>query len=285
MKRLLLLLVLVAVPAVAQASNDLSTLLMKATFKISGGKTQGTCFIIGRPIPDEPNRATYVIVTANHVLAGISKETATLSLRKKVDDDYIKVPWQIRIRDKKKPLWVKHPEVDIAVMYVRLPKEAEVVLLPMSFLATDDKLKELEVRPGDRLLALGFPLGQEANSAGFPILRSGIIAGFPILPTKKTKSMLFDFEVFRGNSGGPVFMIEKNRAYDGGIHLGVTQLIAGLVSEERNLSITYETPFEAKIQRHPLKLGVVIHSSLIREAIEMLPEPESAQPKDAGNKE
>ena len=289
MKRLLLLLVLIAVPGVAGARNDLSTLLMKATFKISGfniiGEMKvGTCFIIGRPIPDEPNRSMYVLVTANHVLEGIAAETATISLRQKVKDEYIKMLWKISIRDKKKPLWVKHPDADIAVMYVGLPRKAEVVLLNMSFLVTDATLKEIEVRPGDRLLALGYPLGHEANSAGFPILRSGIIASYPILPTTKTKTMLFDFEVFKGNSGGPVFMIERNRSYGAGTTFGVTQFIVGLVSQERSLTTAYKTPFELKMETHPLKLGIIIHASLIKEAIEMLDEPKKAQQKDSGDK-
>ncbi|MFQ5677116.1 MAG: serine protease [bacterium] len=283
-KKLILLFILCAVPVAAQGSSDISTLLMKATFKISGPKSQGTCFIIGRPIHDNPKRARYVLVTANHVLAGISGDTASLSLRKKVNDDYTKVEWHIRIREKNKPLWIKHPDADVAVMYVSLPNEAEIVLLPMNFLVTDVELKKYEIRPADRLLALGFPFGQEANPAGFPILRSGIIASYPILPTKKTKSMLFDFEVFPGNSGGPVFMIEKNRAYGGGIHVGVTQFIVGLVSQERIMNIRYQTPFEQKLAKHPLKLGIIIHASLIKKAIEMLPEPKAAQPKDSGDK-
>jgi len=284
MKKLILLFILCAVPVAAQGSSDLSTLLMKATFKISGPKGQGTCFIIGRPIPDNPKRARYVLVTANHIFAGIPGDTASLSLRKKVNDDYTKAAWPIRIREKNKPLWTKHPDADVAVMYVSLPNEAEIVLLPMKFLVTDVELKKYEIRPADRLFALGFPLGQEANPAGFPILRSGIIASYPILPTKKTKSMLFDFEVFQGNSGGPVFMIEKNRAYGGSIHIGVTQFIVGLVSQERIMNIGYQTPFEHKMVKHPLKLGIIIHASLIKETIEMLPEPKAAQPKDSGDK-
>jgi len=274
MKKLILLLLFVSTTAFAAEDNDLSTLLMKATFRISGSTSQGTCFVVGRPLSNDTSRAAYVLVTADHVLAGIPDETATITLRKKVKDDYVKVQHSVRIRNsKKKPLWLKNPDADVAVMYVSIPKEAEVVLLPMSFLATDERLNELEIRPADRLLALGFPLGQESNSAGFPILRSGIIAGYPILPTKKTKTMLFDFEVFQGNSGGPVFMIEKNRAYGGGIRIGVVQMIVGLVSQERNLAVTTRTPFESKVQQHPLKLGVIIHASLIKETIEALPEP------------
>ena len=280
MKKLILIFGLYALPVVAQESPDLSTLLMKATFKISGPKmnmpnmkTIGTCFIIGRPNPQDPNWSHFVLVTADHVLKDMSGETAFISLRKKVNAAYVKMAWAIRIREKKKPLWTKHPDVDVAVMYVSLPKEAEVVFLPMKFLATDVELKKYEIRPADRLLALGFPFSQESNAAGFPILRSGVIASYPILPTKTTKSMLFDFEVFHGNSGGPVFMIEKNRSYGGSVRVGNTiQFIVGLVSQERNIKFQYSTLYEQKLQRHPLKLGIIVHASLIKEAIKMLPQ-------------
>ncbi len=79
-------------------------------------------------------------------------------------------------------------------------------------------------------------------------------------------------------------MIERNRAYGGGIHIGVTQFIVGLVSQERSMTIEYQTPFEQKMEKHPLKLGIIIHASLIKEAIEMLPEPKTAQQKDSGDK-
>jgi S1-C subfamily serine protease len=285
MKKVILILGLFALTVEAQESFDLSTVLMKATFKISGPNMIGTCFIIGRPSSQDPNWSQFVLVTADHVLTGISGETASLSLRKKVNDDYIKKAWPIKIREKKKPLWKKHPNVDVAVMYVSLPKEAEVVLLPISFLATDVELKKYEIRPADRLLVLGFPFGQEANAAGFPIMRSGVIASYPILPTKTTKSMLFDFEVFPGNSGGPVFIIEKNRSYGGSVRLGnTTQFIVGLVSQERRMNIKYQTLNEQTLQSHPLKLGVIVHAALIKETIEMLPEPKTAQQKDSGGK-
>ena len=74
-------------------------------------------------------------------------------------------------------------------------------------------------------------------------------------------------------------MIDKNRVYGSGIHLGAIHFIVGLVSQERIMNIDYQTPFEKKMEKHPLKLGVIIHASLIKDAIEMLPEP-----KDAGDK-
>jgi hypothetical protein len=52
------------------------------------------------------------------------------------------------------PIWKEHPKADIAVMYVSLPKEADIQLLPMTLLATDKELEEYEIHPGDALSCL-----------------------------------------------------------------------------------------------------------------------------------
>jgi hypothetical protein len=41
---------------------------------------------------------------------------------------------------------------------------------------------------------------------GFPILRAGRIASYPILPTADTKTILLDFPVLPGNSGGRLIL-------------------------------------------------------------------------------
>jgi hypothetical protein len=134
-------------------------------------------------------------------------------------------------------------------------------------------LKDFEIRPGDRLFCLGFPLGAEANEAGFPILRSGNIASFPLLPTSKTKTFLFDFAVFGGNSGGPVYFEDTNRIYRGTTNLGESiHFIIGLVSEQHVVTQMVETINEKRLITTPLSVAVVVHASLIREAVEMLPE-------------
>jgi hypothetical protein len=61
--------------------TDLSTTLMRSTFKIAGSKKLGTAFIIGKPRPDIPGSAFYVLVTAAHVLRDIEEDEATLWLR------------------------------------------------------------------------------------------------------------------------------------------------------------------------------------------------------------
>lgn len=276
MSRVVLALLLVGTAMTSDAAAaewDIATALMRSTFKIQGTTSAGTGFLVGKPMTADPQRAFYVLVTAAHVLDQIKEDTATLHLRERRSSDFVRLPVSIQIRRGGTPLWTKHPEVDVAAMFVRVPTVADVQLLPMSLLATDETLQRLEVHPGDELLVLGFPYGAEANQAGFPILRSGRIASYPLTPAKETKSFLLDFTVFAGNSGGPVFMHHENRVYAGGTHIGVTQFIAGLVSQEQNLTERIKSLTEELIKTHKLSLGVVIHARFIEELVRSLPEP------------
>lgn len=257
----------------AAAEWDIASVLMRSTFKIQGKTSQGTGFLVGKPMAADPQRAFYVLVTAAHVLDEIKEDTATLHLRQPSGSGFARLPVSIPIRSGGAPLWKKHPDVDVAAMFVRVPTVADIRLVPMSLLATDETLQKLEVHPGDELLVLGFPYGAEANEAGFPILRSGRIASYPLTPTKDTKSFLLDFSVFAGNSGGPVFMHHENRVYAGGTNIGVTQFIAGLVSQEQNVTERIKSLTEELIKTHKLSLGVVIHARFIEELVRSLPEP------------
>lgn len=276
MKRLLKVLVLLSVIA-GQASStlaaqiDINTVLMRSTFKIAGQDSLGTGFVIGRPVPGA-DTLFFVLVTAAHVLRDIKEEQAVLFLRKKEGDKFIKLPYPIQIRKGSEQLWKEHPKADVAVMYVRLPKEADVQLLPISLLATNQELERFEIHPGDILSCLGYPFGAEANEAGFPILRSGQIASYPLTPTTGVQTFLFNFPVFGGNSGGPVYFVASNRTYGGSTRLGETiQFLAGLVSDEKFVEEEIRSLTETRQAKHPLSLAVVVHAALIREAVELLP--------------
>lgn len=277
MKRLLQVWVLLSVTflqarASLGAEQDINTILMRSTFKIAGQNSLGTAFLIGRPVPDEDTKLFYVLVTAAHVLGDIKEEQAVLYLRKKQGDKFIKLPHSIQIRKGSQQLWKKHPKVDVAVMYVRLPKEADIQLLPMSSLATNELLERLKIHPGDVVSCLGYPLGAEANEAGFPILRSGRIASYPLTPTAEVKTFLFDFPIFSGNSGGPVYFATTYRFASGATNmLDQSQFVAGLVSEEQYVEEEIVSFRETRKAKYPLSLAVVVHAALIREAIELLP--------------
>jgi hypothetical protein len=255
--------------AAEEETLELNTTLMRSTFKLIGDGSIGTAFILGRPSQKDPTRAYFVLVTAAHVLEQSSGSKATLVMRTKNTDTYVRALWPIAIREKGKPLWTKHPEADVAVMYVTLPREADLPVLPTQLLATDDILNELQVHPGDSLSCLGFPNGVEANDSGFPVLRSGKIASYPIFPTRTVKSFLFDINVFDGNSGGPVYLAENMRwLAPRSMRVGGTQFIVGLVSEQLFAGNELASGSRSK---ESLRLAIVIHASLIREAIDLLP--------------
>lgn len=254
----------------AKDNFELNTILMRSTFKIQGINSIGTAFILGKPSKKEPEKVYYVLITATHVLENMKGNKATLFLRKKTKNSFKKISWSIPIRKQNKDIWVKHPEVDVSAMYVALPKNIDLALLSVNMLGGDDIFDKFEIHPGDELLCLGFPFSAEANPAGFPILRSGKIASFPIIPAKETKCFLFDFEVFPGNSGGPVYFVQSGRTYRGAMHVGTIQFIAGLVSQEHIITEKIKSIYEEQVKKHPLALAKIIHASFIKEVIELL---------------
>lgn len=285
MKHILFLLVLflLALDAItssaAEEIPDINTVFMRSTFKLVGkaaGRNQsnlGTAFILAKPSATEPKKAYFVLVTAGHVLKRMVGDEAVLSLRRKIGDSYQKILFPIKIRKNGRPIWTDHPEADVAVMYIKLPVEADVIPVATNLLATDEMLSQFAVHPGDRLSCLGFPQGVEANEAGFPILRSGQIASYPLVPTKSVKDFVFDFNVFEGNSGGPVYLSDSNRIYGGTTNMGTVQFLVGLVSEQASFNEEIKMGGKKLMLAHQLGLAIVIHASLIREALDLLPAP------------
>jgi hypothetical protein len=265
-------------PSLAQQGTavELNTLLMQSTFLIQGGDQAGTAFVLGRPVRNDPLKARYVMITAAHVLQGIPGEQAILHVRvEQGGSQWNRVPVPIKIRDRGHELWTKHPAADVAVMYVGLPKEVVIPLVSTNLFADDARLSAFEIHPGDEVNSLGYPLGEASNPAGFPILRSGKIASYPLLPTRETRTFLMDFRVFKGNSGGPVYLVQSSRTYGSGVRLGQTvALLLGLVSGERLQAQQVVGPYSAELRELQLGLAVVVHASLIIEAINLLPPPD-----------
>jgi hypothetical protein len=175
--------------SLSASSQELNTLLMNSTFEILGqsrepGKiNNGTVFIMGRPMKDDPARGYNVLITAAHVLDEIAGDDAMLLLRRKATDgSYTKYQYAVKIRRLGSNVYVKNADADVTAMYVNLPRELALSLLTTERLVDDAEFQRLEIHPGDELLCLGFPLFADTN--GFPILRSGKIASYPLVPLR-----------------------------------------------------------------------------------------------------
>jgi Trypsin-like peptidase domain len=260
-----------------QHAIELNTVLMQSTFMLVGRTTDpnkfsfATGFIIGRPVKGKSNYARYVLITAAHVFESFTGRSATILLRRqKSDASYEKLTQEFEIRDaSNKPLWMRHPDsdIDVAAMYVALPDDVKFDLVPTPLLSNDDVLNKFEIHPGDELFALGFPLGVSSPEGGFPILRSGKIASYPLVPAKKMRSFLFDFQVYDGNSGGPVYFVQSGRYYGGSHHLGETiHFIIGLVTAQATSRI---------YNNQPVYLAQIVPAEFILETVNLLPEPQN----------
>lgn len=247
-------------------AEDLNTQMLRATVKLSHEDSTGTGFIL------TPNDGkSFLLVTANHVLDTTKGNETTIIFRQKIaEGEYKKLPVKLNIRNDEKPLWVKHPSEDVAVIAVTPPEGADLAKLSTDLLATDDALKENQVHPGQTMFFLGYPHREEASAAGFPILRSGPIATFPLLPTQKTKTFYVNANIFSGDSGGPVYTSRSEAS-------GNDPMIMGIIHGQRFVHNTVKGDYITVKTHHQFGLAIVVHASFIIEAIELL------KPSQAGS--
>jgi len=241
--------------------------LIQATVQVEqplgdGTRTVGTGFLINDPTPDGHQRI--VLVTANHVFAKMPGAEATIGFRiENANGSWTYAPAQLRIREGTRELWTHHPDHDIAVISIEAPPAFAKAAIPEGWLAGDDTFNKYSLGPGDEMLALGFPEGLSANSAGFPILRAGKVASFPLAPSDSFPTFLLDFNVFPGNSGGPVYVDEsahQSAGADGGAPGG---FIAGLLTQQ------------VELNNQNLSIGIVTEARFVRETLNLLDHPDA----------
>jgi S1-C subfamily serine protease len=244
----------------------LSVDLIQATVQVEqplgdGTRTVGTGFLINDPTPD--GRPRIVLVTANHVFEKMPGAIATIGFRiENANGSWQYAPAPLKIRDGAHELWIHHPNRDIAVIAIEAPPAFAKAAIPETWLATDDTFTRYNLGPGDEMLALGFPEGLSANSAGFPILRAGKVASFPLGPSSSFPTFLLDFNVFPGNSGGPVYVDESSRQGAGADAPG--GFIAGMLTQQ------------VELNSQNLSIGIVTEARFVRETLSLLDNPAAA---------
>jgi hypothetical protein len=240
---------------------------MQSTFKIQGtthgdSLLFGTAFIFDLPCHGDPQKA--VLVTSAHLLDSLVTNQVLLGLRhKRWNGSWEERPWWIDIRSDGKPLWVRHRAADVAALCVSLPGFIEVPLSSLDWLADESTFQKYEIHPGDELMCLGFSSMDGVHGpGGFPILRGGRIASYPLSLLNSMRTFRYDVEIFKGYSGGPVYMSQVGRLYGGVSHPEEhIQFIAGLLTRQW---------FADKEEKLPLKVAEVVHAHFIGETVEKL---------------
>jgi len=249
---------------------DLSIDLIQATVQVEqplgdGTRTVGTGFLISDPTPDGKPRT--ILVTANHVFRKMPGPIATIGFRiENADGSWKYDPEPLKIRDGDKELWTHHPNRDVAVIQIQAPAAFVKAAIPEGWLANDDTFTKEGLTPGDEMLALGFPEGLSANAAGFPILRSGRVASFPLAPSAAFPTFLLDFNVFPGNSGGPVYVDVAPHGPAPADSKTQGGFIAGMLTQQ------------VELNSQNLSIGIVTDAKFVRETLQLLDDPNAVKP-------
>jgi len=233
---------------------------LNATFRITNGKTSATSFLIWSPdVGDEVARQP-LLVTAAHVFEEMSESACTVILRRRQEDGtYERQEAAVTLRDGDRKLWVRHDEVDIAVVPVELPEDTAARPLPYEQLANASWSDERRLRTGSDVFIPGYPAQLESNDAGWPVLRRGTVATHPLVPADSTPRMLVNAATFAGDSGAPVVLI-----FDG--QPVVVGIVAGMVRQTSRAN----TPFEERVTHMPVALAITVQAPFIQTTVQRL---------------
>ena len=245
---------------------EFNTVMMDATIQIGGpsnaaGKeTCGSGFFIGGQTQQTSETSQYTLVTAAHVFDRIAGDDAQFAIRLKRDGKIVRSVLTVPIRQSSIRLYAKHPDADVAVMRVTLPKNHAHAMVNWPALATDDVFAKLGIHPGDEMFTVGYPLCTMANPQGYPMLRRGAVATPIHVPGSVLTSFYLDVPTYEGNSGGPVYFEYSDRMIGGVSSKGdVHRYIAGVVSQRMYRS------------NDPLLMAGVVPAKFIAEAVKLLP--------------
>lgn len=139
----------------------------RGVFRVEAGLGHGSGFIV-----DAPGLPEGIVVTNDHVVA--NSTTASVYL-----DSITRVPAQVVVRDR---------EADLALLRIPSGRCADCPRLPLVAPTPGEPI----VVPGERVMAIGFPLSQEMT------LTTGIASSI------RDGAILSDVNINPGNSGGPM---------------------------------------------------------------------------------
>ena len=222
--------------------------MMWATYPLASERSIGTCFLVAMKDQRAVGGLVPVIVTSAHVVRSAGKGPIYLPLRMlDREGNFSLAVFKIATTEKNKRAYVTHPRYDVAAMELQVPSDAAT---PFYLLLLEEKnlVKAGEPRVGEDVSFLGFPEGLPATSDLFPVLRGGRIASYdPGLSA--TEGFLVNGDVYRGDSGGPVFRAAGN---------GDPKLL-GMVINQVSLH-----------GRQPFPVALAVKTNVIRETLQLL---------------
>jgi len=246
------------------ASESLAELLA-ATCKVSGKDGSGTCFLLAPPAETAWPAHTVVVVTAAHALENVNNVTLVMRQTNSAGG-CSRREITLTLRSGERPLWIKHPDADVAAMKFEVPPGIDYQPWPYARIATTTDFSSGRITLGAEAEVFCYPAQLEACEEGLPILRHAWVATLPQPPLDKNRTFIVDFNIFGGDSGAPVMVAMSDPKE--------SPPIAGIIVGMHRQTDKVSMPFEERTVHHPLGLAIAVHSVAIREVVDKLLRPE-----------
>lgn len=230
--------------------------ILSAVVRLTVGGRSMTGFIVA--ISDPEGKPIHLLVTAAHGFLETKEPNCSVIFRVIGENKEIKrFEKSIPIKAEDKPLWVKHPNLDVAILPIELPENA--VLKPFSSeqIASSELIEQGKVHVGQDVYIPCYPVKIESNPMGWAVLRKGIISSHPLTPVEKIRAFLVDYSTFGGDSGAPVVALVDGKPIVVGIVVGMM----------RQTDVT-KIPFEERVVHTPIGLAIAVQAHFIHEMIE-----------------
>lgn len=180
----------------------------------------GSAFFLGRASSKEQPCGIVHLVTARHVIDNIRNKLLLDEVWIRVDNREGPAEWLKSYVDD----WFFHPtdkSIDVAMLPTSVPDPLDHRIIGTSMCATDAKIREIGVGPGDEVLIAGLFTHHHGTYRNIPIVRVGNIA---CMQEEKVQTKAFgaidaylvEARSIGGLSGSPVF-----------VHPGLVRLIDG----------------------------------------------------------
>jgi hypothetical protein len=182
-----------------------------------GTHLAGTVFFVTMSSLSQPNHYFRYAVTAKHVIKKIEEKTLDGRVHFRLNSRDAGIHRIIsNVSD-----WYMDPNddhADVAVMPISFDPRIDWLFWPVTALATDGVVKEVEINIGDDVFLTGLFHRHTGTRRNIPIVRAGIIAAMLEEPVKtglgETEAFLIEARSIGGLSGSPVFVRpESNYAH------------------------------------------------------------------------
>jgi hypothetical protein len=197
----------------------------------------GTGFLVGVPSSAAPGRSYVYAVTNSHVI----REGNSPVVRLNTSDGKTEV---VPYKDSN---WFHHPDGDDLAVTIVLGLRADRFAFKcadVSMLVTKERLKELNVGPGDDVFMVGRFISHEGRQRNLPAVRFGNISMMPWEPIRNEfrginqESFLVEMRSLSGYSGSPVFLRSQGKIHVLGVDWGHLPIFEHVLEKDKETRVS-----------------------------------------------